>query len=413
MLRMNKVFLILILSALSSWSFAKGKLLIVGGALSSENEAVYSAFIKALPAPDSKVAIVPVASGKPVESAAKFRDDLVRYGLAKDQIMILPLAVRDDPSTQFDERQWRNNANQVSLAKDVEDIGGFWFVGGDQMRIVETLLEKPEQDSRLLKAIKERFHKGALIGGTSAGAAMMSHPMIAAGDSFTALAKEPGDHYYGMESQEYGVLYLHHGLGFFPYGIVDQHFDRKARLGRLIRALSETSVGKGYAVDEDTGMLVDLANNTLKAIGASNITILDAAGANFKKQPFTAKNLSLTILASGDVYNLKTGEVLNPDNIPSTIGNEYASGKPHQGAGMALANQRLDQLLGYELLDNADSKEVRRYSFLEDGTGFRYRFMQTDKSEAFWRYRSGARDQYTILNVRMDVEPISVFIQDR
>ncbi|NRA43187.1 MAG: cyanophycinase, partial [Pseudomonadales bacterium] len=392
---------------------AKGKLLIVGGALGADNQSVYQAFINNLPSAESKIAIVPAASGKPVTNANKFRQDLIRYGVSAENIFILPLAVRDDPNTKFDESSWRDNAAQPALARQLQDIDGFWFVGGDQMRILDSLLDKPKQPSRLYKAMLQRLNDGALIGGTSAGAAMMSHPMIAAGDSFSALSSVPAEHYYGMESQEYGALYLHHGLGFFPYGIIDQHFDRKARLGRLIRSLSETGIDKGYAVDEDTGMLIDLHKNTLEVVGMANVTIVNAKQAQFSNKPFSAKNLSLSLLAPGDRYDLSNDKLIKNDDTASTVGNEYASGEPHQGAGLALPNHRLDQLLGYELLDNAKSEEVRRYSFLENGKGFRYRFRQVKDSDAYWRYRSGARDQYTILGVKMDIEPVSVAISER
>lgn len=400
-------------ASLSHGEVKPGKLLIVGGALRSDNQQIYRAFIDNLPNAEGKVAIVPVASGRPVTNAEKFKKNLISFGMKAENITVLPLAVRDDKETEFDESTWRENANNAEVVAKLKDIAGFWFVGGDQMRIVETLLAEPDQPSLLLKLLRIKLSQGAVIGGSSAGAAMMSQPMIAAGDSFNALATTPGEHYYGMESQEYGVLYLHHGLGFFPYGLVDQHFDRKARLGRLIRALAETGVQRGYAVDEDTGMLIDLAAQTLQVVGAANVTIVDASTARFTKTPFAARELSLTVLSPGDIFDLESHVYLPIDDTPSTVGNEYASGAPHQGAGMALANHRLDQLLGYELLDNSDSQEVRRYSFLENGQGFRYRFIQLKNSEGYWRYTSGSKDQYSIINVRMDVEPVAVKVTDR
>ena len=66
----------------------------------------------------------------------------------------------------------------------------------------------------------------------------MSRDMIAGGVSFTALLEPLASAYSDSEDQDSGRLFLSRGLGFLPDGLVDQHFDRKARLGRLVRALA-------------------------------------------------------------------------------------------------------------------------------------------------------------------------------
>jgi cyanophycinase len=398
----------------SSYAAVNGKLLIVGGALSADNAAIYKALINGLPNTQSKLAIVPAASGKPASYAKKFADDLQRYGLPRDRVLVLPVATLDDPTTKnVDESQWRNNANNLQKLPALTDVGGFWFLGGDQMRIIETLRPHAEQPSALLKIIQQKLTQGAIVGGTSAGAAMMSDPMIAAGDSISALQLPPAKHYSGMEQQEYGALYLHHGLGFFSNGIVDQHFDRKGRLGRLVRTLHETAVtknmrNKGFGVDEDTAMLVDYASNTFTVLGAGNVVTLNSKDAAFKSQPFAAKNLSLAVFASGDKVDLDSLQLLNAETNSRTVGREYANSPPYQGGGLGIGNARLDQTLGYDLLDNAASKELRRYTFLEDGSSWIYRFRETANSQGYWRYRSGTRDQYSITNVMFDIEPLTL-----
>lgn len=383
---------------------ADGKLLIAGGAIASHNEDLYQAFIAAQPSTESKVCIVPVASSSPVKSANAFKQDLIRYGMDESRICIFPLAVVDDKSTEFDETKWRNNAYDESLFSDMKLAKGFWFTGGDQMRIVESLT-KEKADSPLLKLLKEKLKNGAVIGGSSAGAAMMSEPMIAAGDSFSALTQPQSEKYYGMETQEKGQLYLHQGLGFFPYGLVDQHFDRKARLGRLIRALSLTGIKQGYAVDENTAMLVDLSKHMITAVGEGNVTIVDLNEAKHVDSPFEIQDVMLSVLAPGDSWNIKAHEILT--KASPTRGHEYFEEAPSQGAGLALANIRLSQLLGFELMDNKHSQEVRRYSFIENAQGVLYRFKKKKKSQGFWQ-TNGTLDQYSVAQVYMDIEPVKV-----
>lgn len=405
---MKKIIIASLMCALNANVQAEtnGKLLIVGGALTSNNAAVYQGFLSALPAKDSRIAIIPVASSKPSKSANAFKADLVRFGASQENIEIFPLAVVDDSSTKVDESTWQNNANDAELVNKLKNVDGFWFTGGDQMRIINTINKDPKTPSALLTLLRERLKQGALIGGSSAGAAMMSDTMIAAGDSFSALTSEPSNQYYGMETQERGQLYLHHGLGFFPFGIVDQHFDRKARLGRLAKTLTMNPVKMGYAVDENTAMLVDLKQQSLQVLGAGNVTILNANSA--KTDALSIHGLSVSVLAENTRFDLKNNTLI--DGAGSlTVGREYMDETPWQGAGFALPNARLDQILGFELIDNKGASEIRRYSFSEQGRGFVYRFVQTQNSKGYWK-TNGTLDQYTVLDVEMHIEPANIKI---
>jgi len=383
-----------------------GKLLIVGGALAANNSDVYQGFINALPSKNSRIAIFPVASSKPWKTATKFKQDLVRFGANENNIEIFPLAVIDDSSTKVDESNWKDNANNAALVDQLKDVDGFWFTGGDQMRIINTLSQDPTKPSLLLELLHNKLKKGALIGGSSAGAAMMSDTMIAAGDSFSALTSDVSSKYFGMETQEQGKLYLHHGLGFFPFGIVDQHFDRKARLGRLAKTLSMNSTKLGYAVDENTAMLVDIDKQTLAVLGAGTVTILD--GRASKAQGLALNDFNVSVLSANSEYDLNGQTLLNGAG-DETIAHEYMNETPWQGAGFALPNARLDHILGYELLDNKGASEIRRYSFSEQGDGFVYRFVQTQDSLGYWK-TNGTLDQYTVLNVTMHIEPVKITI---
>lgn len=401
-----KKLLLMLMVFIPSLVYANGKLLIAGGAIASDNKSLYEAFIDAQPSNDSLICIIPVASGSPVKSAESFKQDLIRYGLRPSQICVFPLAVTDDKSTDFDERLWQGNAFNESLFDPIKKADGFWFTGGDQMRIVESLY-KGNKPSPLLMLLQNKLKKGAVIGGTSAGAAIMSDPMIAAGDSFSALTQAQSKQYYGMETQEKGQLYLHRGLGFFPYGLVDQHFDRKARLGRLIRALTLKGNDFGFAVDENTGMLVDLSKHSFTVVGSGNVTLLDISNSQITKTPFSIKDVALSVLSNGDEWNIKTKTLTSVASM--TKSKEYYSEAASNGAGMALANPRLSQLLGFELMDNKATSKIERYSFVDGGKGLIYRFKKNKNSQGYW-LANGTLDQYTVTDVYMDIEPITVTI---
>ena len=407
---MKHLLLAFSLITISPALFAAGKLLPVGGALSDKSGDVHKAFMDGRPKGLNDIVIIPVASGKPSKSAHTFKKELIQYGANEKNIRIFPLAVMDDSSTKADESQWKKNAFDTSLLSMFDNAGAVWFTGGDQMHIANSLYDKDFKASPLLTHLKMLLEKkNIIIAGTSAGAAMMSATMIAAGDSFSALTKAPSDKYYGMETQEQGQLYFHKGLGFFPYGVVDQHFDRKARLGRLVKTLTLVDDNMGYAVDENTGMLIDLEKHTLKVIGPGNVTIVN--GQNVKSKGKEISNVKISVLSRSDVYNIKTHEFETRPGA-KTIGSEYMNESPLQGAGIALPNGRLDQLLGYELLDNGASDVVRRYSFIESGEGVVYEFKQTKTSEGFWR-AEGTVDKYSIKDVTLNIKPVRVTITEQ
>jgi cyanophycinase len=380
---------------------AEGTLLIVGGALEPDNAEVHRALIDAL-LPSGPLVIVPAASGQPARSAEGFAEDLRAHGLAADRIRVYPLAVRDDSETpDVDESDWARNAWDPERVAKVTNAAGFWFAGGDQMRITQAMLGPDGKESPLLQLVRARLDAGAVVGGSSAGAAVMSRDMIAGGVSFTALLEPLAGAYSDSEDQDSGRLFLSRGLGFLPDGMVDQHFDRKARLGRLARALAATSQARGFGVDEDTALLVHLGEDRARVLGRGSVTLLNASQARFA---FGGKDLvtglQLGLVAPGVSFRLSDFTVIDGAG-DATVGKEYFGYAPVNGGGMAFANARLDQALGFDLLDN-DARTLDRYSIDAQGRVLVYRFSQTNDSRGYWR-SEGSGDRYTVSDVRFDI----------
>ena len=378
-----------------------GTLVIVGGALESRNEAVYRAFIGSLPE-HGQVVVIPAASGSPAQAAQSAIQALASHGLPKDRLEHYPVAVRDDDSTEtVDESRWSDAAWDEDRVDALGSPAGFWFTGGDQTRITDVLLRRDGAASPLLELVRRSLTAGATVGGTSAGAAIMSDPMLAGGESFAALTEPASDEYRDQGDQESGRLILSPGLGFLPGGLVDQHFDRKARLGRLVRAMGETRERLAFGVDEDTALVIDLASKQARVLGSGGVTLL-LAGPETRFEEHSVTHLTLGFAASGAHFTLGScalnGSVGNP-----TVGNEYFDYPVSAGGGMAFGNQRLDQVLGYDLLDNRASRSVSRYSLREDGTMLEYRFTQTTESQGFWTDEGGS-SRYSVCGVRFDIE---------
>lgn len=403
----------------NSLSKTSGSLVIVGGALSSDNEAVYKKFLtlaqeyKEKELKDVKIAIIPAASAVPIESADGYKEDFVRYGVPVDNIYTAPIALIDDPLTKdVDESTWKDNGNSSEIAKKIEEFDAIWFVGGDQLRHIKTLVTTDGKDTVVLKAIRKIYENGAVLGGTSAGAAVMSNPMIASGTSVGALTE--GVHILKNFDQDTGddQLFLTTGLGFFTHGIVDQHFLERGRFGRLLVATQYNKTRYGFGIDENSAMVYTGADDSIEVIGASGLLIVDTLGSTVPKgKRFAVNNVTMHYLEKGDRFNIKDGTFKLNNLHKTTKGIEYYSKNPI--AMDIFGKQKLKMVLTEDLIDNEATKAEALWFDMDDdkkGNGFKFTFRKTNLTEGFW----GRIDQvgsYAALNIKMDVEPISIKIQ--
>ncbi len=268
-----------------------GRIVIVGGALQADNEPVWQAVLEGR-AGDGPVCVIPTASGSPEGSMASALDVLNRYG---------------GPDTAVGVLVAEGDSGAVRDPEVVDVLGrcsGFWFTGGQQSRILDTFL--PEgATTPALDAVRGRFEEGAVVAGTSAGAAIMSARMIAGGSSAGALSA-------GIRGDDDDGVGIRDGLGFFPTGVVDQHFLARGRIGRLLVAvLEDPDIDVGFGVDENTALVVDGGDAVV--VGASGVIVID--GRN--RQP---GEVALVLAGPGDRIDLRTLEVtFDPAKRPLPI----------------------------------------------------------------------------------------------
>lgn len=394
-----------------------GRLVIAGGGIARNNADVHGAFLSRVGA-DGRIAIIPAASGEPVQSAQAYVETLAGFGVPADRIDIVRLAVIDDEATpDADERAWAANATNSGEIAKIEAAAGVWFTGGDQARVTAALLTPDGRATPMLSALRARLIAGAAIGGTSAGAAIMSPTMIARGDSLAGLTRPLLGRDASEAERESGALMLAPGLGFFQSGLVDQHFGQRARLGRLTRALAELAPAQrvGFGVDEDTALVVDLNQNAAFVAGVGGVTVLDARAATNtlnRDGRFAVHGVALSHLAPGDRIDLAT-LAITPSGDRALIppGNGHHTRSDPSGAGMALPSASLEDTLGAQLLDNRVTDRLERVSFDRGGVGVRYVFEETPNSwGAHGEDHTGA-SRYTIGGVGFSIEPINVRVR--
>jgi len=209
---------------------------------------------------------------------------------------------------------WEQGARDPAQVGLVEELAGLWVPGGDQNQTLALLREPEGADTPLLAAIRRRAALpaaggGLVLGGTSAGAAVMSDPMIGGGTSFGALALSRAAAAGRAEMSP--ALWVSPGLGLFDEGMIDQHFDSRARLGRLVEAaLVEDGARRlAFGIDEATALVREGRTGRLSVVGAGGVTIVDVREARRDFVPLRGgprlrvRGVHLSYLTEGDSFD--------------------------------------------------------------------------------------------------------------
>ncbi|MBD2108594.1 MULTISPECIES: cyanophycinase [unclassified Nodosilinea] len=255
-----------------------GALVIIGGAEDKEGDCVVlREFVRAAGGVDAEIAVMTAATSLPDEVGDDYTRVFERLGAKRVDVV------------HTDRRE--DSEREDNLEK-IKGATGIFFTGGDQSRIVEYIKGTPLND-----AIQQRRQEGAVIGGTSAGAAMMPDEMIIEGDS--------------VSNPSVGAVEMGPGMGFLPGIVVDQHFAQRGRLGRLLAALVLQPAVLGLGIDENTAIIV--TGDEFQVVGAGTITVVDETTAThnnleglLKDEPIALCDVKLHILPHGYRYNLKT-----------------------------------------------------------------------------------------------------------
>jgi len=276
-----------------------GRLVIIGGALKADNAPVYEAIVDGR-AGDGPVCVVPTASSDPAESMEGAVETLAGY-VGVDAAKGLLIST-EDPS----------QARDPSMVAELEACSGFFFTGGSQSRVIDVFL--PGGDTtEAFRALWQRWQEGAVVSGSSAGAAMMSRAMISGGNALGAVT-----HGVAVDGDADGV-HIVGGMGFFEEGMLDQHFLARGRIGRLLVAvLDADSPQIGLGIDENTALVVD--GDTAYVLGASGVVVVDGRSIQ-RAGPHRGSGLRVSLAGAGDVLDLATFEVRRPGPktpVPST-----------------------------------------------------------------------------------------------
>ena len=188
----------------------------------------------------------------------------------------------------------RRDSFSQAAADSLENASLIYITGGSQSRFMDAITETPE----IGESLKQAYQDGAMIAGTSAGAAIMSKIMIT-GDQrnypeYTAT-------FYNLEKDN---MITAEGLGLIDGVIIDQHFVQRARNNRLLTAVMEYPSHLGIGIDESTAIFV--TGSRAEVVGESQVLIYNnKSGSSYTHEgKLGANNIRLDILLPGDTFEL-------------------------------------------------------------------------------------------------------------
>jgi cyanophycinase len=276
---------------------AEGTVIIIGGAEDKvRDRVILNRFVSLAGGRDATIAVISTASSLGAEAGERYRQVFTELGVPK----IRPLHAMTRPQ-----------ANDESAARVVRDATGVFLTGGNQLKLSSTI-----GGTRLADAILERFRHGAVVAGTSAGASAMSSHMIAFGASGA--------------TPKHRMAQIAAGLGVLPGVIVDQHFQQRNRLGRLLSLIAQNPSLLGLGVDEDTAGVVG-ADHVMEVIGRGSITVVDGAGSETDAweihghRPLMISGVDLHSLPAGYRFDLRRRHRVATPALHALPGREAAS----------------------------------------------------------------------------------------
>jgi len=206
-----------------------GSLMIVGGGRVPRE--IRRQFVELAGGSKARIVVIPASDPQPGDEErwlAPFR------AIGPESVVLLHAADR----AQSDDSEFRAPLGRAT---------GVWFGGGNQALLAERYV-----DTAVELDLHDVLRRNGAVGGNSAGAAILSHVMIAGGD------REP------TESR---------GLGLISDAVIDQHFLRRNRMWRLQQLLESHPELVGIGVDEHTALIVNIATHRLRVVGDSYVIV--------------------------------------------------------------------------------------------------------------------------------------------
>lgn len=378
----------------------RGSLVIIGGSERFSNREYWDEIVELAGGPGSRIAVFPTASGDPVRKGGWVISALNKAGA---DAFLVPVAWKKVPKDP------EQTVSDPDLVAQVRDSTGIFLIGGEQDKIVKALFTSNGEQSPMLQAMWEVYRNGGVIAGTSAGAAVMSRVMFRNAESV-------------LETMLKGVRWgkeIDRGLGFIDdEWFVDQHLFVRGRFARTMVAMQDQGFKFGIGIDENSAIIIKNGKD-VRVIGHKGALVMDLSRAEHDPAVgrFNLKNARLTYLDRGDRFDLKTREVtpsqekLDDEKFDPKSPEYRPTLRRPLFTNDILGNTTVIDLMG-KLMESVspvatglafDGHAARKQAV----DGFEFKFTRDDESVAWYTELYGG-DDYTIVNIRLDIRPIRI-----
>ncbi|MDX6274487.1 MAG: cyanophycinase [Frankiales bacterium] len=255
-----------------------GRLIVIGGAEDKLGKrTVLSRFVLEAGGKRARIVVMATASALGTEVVDLYRAVFTKLGAAE------VLSIRPETRTE---------AQDAETAALVADATAVFMTGGNQLKLAAVI-----GNTAVGRAIHRLYDRGGVVGGTSAGASIVSEHMIAFGAEGTTPRQRMGQ--------------LSAGLGLLPGVIVDQHFTQRNRIGRLLAMVAVSPSQVGIGVDEDTAAVID-GHGVMEVVGRGAVTVVD--GSNVTADAWSAKRTSPLLVSGVVLHSLPAGAIFDLRN---------------------------------------------------------------------------------------------------
>ncbi len=210
----------------------------------------------------------------------------------------------------------------------IEHAEGVFMAGGDQATYLNAWKDTPLED-----ALMKTYNRGAVLGGTSAGCAVLGENMFAAYNDTVYSDEALGDPYnqYMTMEKEFLTIPLLKGW------ITDTHFVTRDRMGRLVTFLARivedgwSKTQWGIGIDEETA-IVSGPDGVGQVLGNGAAYLVKTAGKPTqcsKGKALEYSDLPYVKLVPGDMVKLPSGETVNASSMLSASGGLLIPADPY------------------------------------------------------------------------------------
>jgi cyanophycinase len=248
-----------------------GPVMVIGGAEDKlRHKAILSRFARFAAGAEGHVVVISTASSLGEEATERYRELFSGLGIGRVSGL---------------HPEERAEANDPAVTRLLAEATGVFLTGGNQSRLTQVV-----GGTKLADALLLAHDRGVVLAGTSAGASAMASHMVA----FGASGPTPKNR----------MVHLSAGLGILQDLVIDQHFEQRGRIGRLLTLVAQSPALLGIGVDEDTCAIVH-PDRTLQVIGKGAITVVD--GTHVKTDAFQGKGYRPLMVSGAVLHSLPAG----------------------------------------------------------------------------------------------------------